>query len=228
MCDDVVEGEHQRDRRGDDEGEVHRDGHEVDEVHGRPRPPADDQVAGPEQHDEEDQQVAADRRPTLRCRRRTGRSPGRRSSPGPTAGPACRAVRRRTWRPPARAAAGSASVMNSAWAMLVWGMALKNTVMFSPKQSPTGIIIFHVASDGGRTPVCDLAQAQHHPPQHGRQQQPPERDRRAGHAGPLDDRGAAGEAEDAAEDAEDADESPVPAAPGHGCPGSRRRMSGSM
>ncbi len=58
--------------------------------------------------------------------------------------------------PAGTSSSGLSDVMNSAWAMLVWGMALKNTVMFSPKQSPTGIIIFHVASDGGRTPVCTL------------------------------------------------------------------------
>ena len=43
--------------------------------------------------------------------------------------------------------------MNSAWAMLVCWMAWKNIVMFSPKNTATGIIIRHVARPGAGCPV---------------------------------------------------------------------------
>ena len=44
--------------------------------------------------------------------------------------------------------------MNSAWAMLVRLMAVKNRVMLSPKNSPPGSTRRHVSADGAGRPVA--------------------------------------------------------------------------
>ncbi|MDQ3469948.1 MAG: hypothetical protein M3487_09315 [Actinomycetota bacterium] len=123
--------------------------------------------------------------------------------------------------PAGTSSSGLSAVMNSAWAMLVRVIAVKNNVMFSPKQMPGSIIARHVAALGnGRPRQMRATDSTIHHQDH-RQQQPPERDRRAGRVGPLDDRRAAGEREDTAEDAEDASQAAAHQA------GWVRKMSGS-
>ncbi len=43
--------------------------------------------------------------------------------------------------------------MNSAWAMLVWLIAVKKMVMFKPKNNPAGSTRRHVVADGIGRPV---------------------------------------------------------------------------
>ena len=69
--------------------------------------------------------------------------------------------------------------MNSAWAMLVWLIAVKNRVMLRPKNSPAGSTRRHVAADGDRATGHRAPAGDHDPPQHDRADHPPERDHRA-------------------------------------------------
>ena len=87
--------------------------------------------------------------------------------------------------------------MNSAWAMLVWVMAVKNSVMLSAEEQPGRQHRRHVAADGQR-PTGEHARrprmTSHHST-HGADH-PPEGDHRSRRVGPLDDRRAARERDD--------------------------------
>ena len=63
----------------------------------------------------------------------------------------------RSWNnsaPRGTSASGLRAVMNSAWAMLVWLIAVKKIVMLKPNSKPAGRTRRHVASDGAGRPVA--------------------------------------------------------------------------
>ena len=95
--------------------------------------------------------------------------------------------------------------MNSAWAMLVRLMAVKNSVMLRPKNSPAGSTSRHVCGRRRRAAGAHPAHGDHDPPQHDGDEHPPEREHRARRVGPLDERRAAGEGEDGQQHRQDAD-----------------------